>query len=414
MARDADVIIVGAGPAGSMAAYDIAKGGGSVLLLEKARFPRYKVCGAGLTHKILKEIPFDLSPVLETEIRTIVFSHKFSGQFSRSSGDPMMYCTTRENLDQFLLDKAVTAGARVMHGIRVTGVEQDQDGVTVHSTGGTFRAALVIGAEGASGTISRTVGLRDNILPGLAWEAEVTADPEVIRQFGQTVFLDWGSFPGGYGWVFPKADHFSIGVGGPASLSKWMMPYYGRFLAYLAHGDVLIKGNNSRVPPLVVKDTLSMRSWPIPIRVKKDDFHRGRVVVTGDSAGLTDPLTGEGIHYAIRSGQLAAVSCLQFLGGSTVSLVSYSEAVNQELMEELLEARRIGNIFNTFPVRIHNFVRNSDRAWRAFVRILRGERRYADVRGGFGKWRFLWGITGSLSGMMAAFRERKFGHKGFN
>ena len=402
MTTDADVIIAGAGPAGSLAAYELASRNVSVLILEKSAFPRYKVCGAGLTYKILKEIPFDVSPVFETQIHNIIFSTGFRECFSRNSQEPMLFCTNRDKLDDFLLKKAVEAGARVVHGEKVMEVIQEEDGVTVITRTGRFHAKLVIGADGASSAVARSAGLRENILQGLAWEAEIKVDPATIREFSQTVFLDWGSFPGGYGWVFPKGDHLSIGVGGPASLSKWMMPYYEKMLGYLDAGY-----------GIKVLETISLKSWPIPVRVKRSRFHNGRVLVAGDAAGLTDPLTGEGIYYAVRSGILAARSCYEYLNSGSPSLESYSKAVNDELMSELLEANRIKHLFNTFPSTIHRFVRDSERAWRAFIRILRGERLYADVPAGFGRWKAFWGLVCHLSAWISAYKEHRFLKTGF-
>jgi geranylgeranyl reductase family protein len=405
MATDADVIIAGAGPAGSLAAYTLARSGVSVLVLEKSSFPRYKVCGAGLTHKILEEIPFDVSPVFETAVRTIRFSAGLSEVFSRSTPDPMIYCTMRDRLDTFLLERATDAGARVVFGEKVIEVIQSEAMAEVKTRNGIYRSRLVIGADGASSAVARSAGLRRDIMPGLAWEAEITASPEVVNRFSHTVFLDWGTFPGGYGWVFPKADHFSVGVGGPASLSKWMMPYYHRFMEYFSRE---ITGE----PRPEIFTTLSLKSWPIPVRTRKGPFHHGLILVTGDAAGLTDPLTGEGIYYAVRSGNLAARACLDYLGGKSSSLEPYSAAANDELMSELTEANSIRYIFNAVPLKIHRFVRDSDRAWRAFGKILRGERRYADVRLGFGKWSALWNLAGFVSGFIYRFHENRFLKKG--
>ena len=402
MTTDADVIIAGAGPAGSIAAYELASRGVTVILLEKSHFPRYKVCGAGLTHKILQEIPFDVSALFETQIHTFVFSSGFKEMFARTSIDPMIYCTMRDRFDSFLLEKAVSAGAKVQFGENVVEVKQDETSASVITRSGIFKAKLVIGADGASSAVARSAGLRENMIPGLAWEAEVKTDIQAVQAFSKTVFLDWGAFPGGYGWVFPKGDHFSIGVGGPANLSKWMMPYYHHFLDYLDAGS-----------GIRVLDTMSLKSWPIPVRIKKSRFHQGRVMVAGDAGGLTDPLTGEGIYYAIRSGKLAAASCFEYLQSANPSLGSYSQAVNDELMKELTEANRIKYVFNTVPLKIHHFVRDSDRAWRAFGKVLRGERWYADVRLGFGKWRFLWGATCQVSKWISDIRERRFMKKGF-
>jgi geranylgeranyl reductase family protein len=392
MIFDADVIVVGAGPAGSMAAFMLVSEGVKVLVLEKSLFPRYKVCGGGLTHKILKEILFDISPVIETTIHAFRFSHKYENVFTRISPDPLMYCTMRADLDDFLLQKAIEAGAEIRMGEQVVSFEQEKTGVTVSTKDKSYRCSLLIGSEGASGIISRTAGLRNKIELGLAWEMEVNAEPDDLKHYSDTVFLDWGTLPGGYAWVFPKKDHFSIGVGGPAYLSKAMMPYYDKFMQSIA-----AKHTTSTVNGIHFLDTFSKSSWPIPVRTRKSMFHNGRVIVTGDSAGLGDPLTGEGIYYAIRSGKLAAETVLEFLSGNLLSMNNYSERINDELMEELIEANKIKHVFNAVPMKIHNFVGKSDRAWRAFGKILRGERWYKDVRLGFGKWKFFWRLMVVLS-----------------
>jgi len=265
---------------------------------------------------------------------------------------------------------------------------------------------LLIGAEGASGIVSRTAGLRDVVEMGLAWEAELTANPEDLEQFSGTVFLDWGTLPGGYAWVFPKKDHFSIGVGGPATLSKVMMPYYHRFLLSLGQTPSSICHSPSSV--IHFHETLSLHSWPIPVRTRKSLFHQGFVLVTGDAAGLCDPLTGEGIYYAVRSGKLAAETCSEFLSGKINSIDIYSKKINNELMTELLEANKIKHIFNAVPLKIHSFVGNSDRAWKAFGKILRGERWYADVREGFGKWKHFWNLASFIAGIIEKYKEKRF------
>jgi flavin-dependent dehydrogenase len=311
----------------------------------------------------------------------------------------------RSKLDAFLLEHAVEKGARVHYGEKVTGVFLEKEMVRVETSLGTRYSRLVIGAEGAPGTVSRAAELRDHIVQGLAWEAEIKPPAVFLSTYDSTVFLDWGTFPGGYGWIFPKKDHISVGVGGPASLSKAMMPYYDRFLQ---SAGIFTSTMDGLVPGVPVSETLSLRSWPIPVRVKKTKFHKGTILVTGDSAGLTDPLTGEGIYYAVRSGKLAAQACLDYLSGVSKTVDGYSDSVNDELMNELTEANRIKALFNTVPLTIHNWVRTSDRAWVAFGKILRGERCYADVRKGFGKYRFLWGVVCWISGIVSSFREKSY------
>ena len=397
-----DVIIAGAGPTGSIAAYTLAKGGASVLLLEKSSFPRYKVCGGGLTHKIITEIPFDISEVIESTIHSIRFSKDLSHTFTRTSESPMIYCTMREKLDQFLLERAVEAGAAIRFE-QVVEVSMDRDDQLVKTKLGQYHSRMVIGADGPSSIIARNCGLRSRIMQGLAWEAEIYTDPVLVELYAKTVFLDWGTFPGGYGWVFPKKDHFSIGVGGPASLSKNMMPYYDRFLEYLDLGKT-----PETKSPLSSPVTLSLKSWPIPVRLHKGPFHSGNVIVAGDAGGLTDSLTGEGIYYAVMSGKMAGAAALEWLTGKKNALETYSEKINDTLLDELLEGEKIKHIFNTFPLKIHLFVKNNDRAWRAFGKVLRGERSYRDVKLGFGKWSILWNVIAFLSKFVGKWKEIKF------
>jgi geranylgeranyl reductase family protein len=405
---DADVIIAGAGPAGCLAAHDLAEKGIRVLILEKADFPRYKTCGGGLTHKIIREIPFDVTPVIESTINTFRFSLNFTDIYTRETPDPLIYCTMRSDLDAWLLQKAVQKGAIVKMKEQVTGVEDVSGGVRVKTRFSEYFARLVIGSEGATGIVSRSAGLKKDISSGLAWEAEIKTDPRLLAPFSRTVFLDWGTFPGGYGWVFPKKDHFSVGVGGPAKYSAYMMPYYKDFLHYFLKS---VSGKNhpdGTASPLPEYRELSLKSWPIPVRTKKSEFHKGSVLVTGDSAGLTDPLTGEGIYYAIRSGRIAAEVCKDYLEGKVSSLAPYSEKVNEELMSELLEADRVKYLFNGFSRRVHCFIRDNDRAWKAFGKILRGERWYTDIRNGFGKYRSLWSLICRLSEIVASFRRNYY------
>jgi flavin-dependent dehydrogenase len=260
----------------------------------------------------------------------------------------------------------------------------------------------LIGAEGVTGIVSRTAGLNGHIKMGLAWEAEVTATLEDLNRFSGTVFLDWGTIPGGYAWVFPKKDHFSIGVGGPSTLSKIMMPYYDQFMESISLDSADASGEGIHFQKVISKS-----AWPIPVRTKKSGFQNKLVIVAGDSAGLGDPLTGEGIYYAVRSGKLAAEACCDYISGKIKSLDVYSERVNEELMTELLEANRIKHIFNIVPLKIHLFVRKEDRAWRAFGKILRGERWYADVRNGLGKWKYFWKLTCFLAGIIERFKEKQ-------
>lgn len=393
MDRDADVIISGAGPAGTIAAWHLQKSGISTLILEKSSFPRYKVCGAGLTHKILSIIPFDLSEVIHTTVHDFRFSSGYTDVYTRTSELPLMYCTMRDELDDFLLAKAGEAGARVRTSEKVTEISQDAGGVSVKTDKGVYRSLFMIGADGASSRVARTFGLNSDIEWGMAWEAEVKSTPEMLQKYACTVFLDWGTFPGGYAWIFPKKDHFSIGIGGPAHMARRMPAYYEKFLS------------STGIPVL---ETISNRSHPLPVRTRKAEFHSGRVLVAGDAAGLTDALTGEGIFWAVTSGIIAAEVIKCSLDRENPDLAMYSERINSEVMPEMLEAKHIGALFNAVPLRIHHWVRDSERVWRAFGKVLRGERSFIDVPLAFGKWKFLWNPLCLLASVIQKRKEKKY------
>ena len=154
MQYDADVIIAGAGPSGTIAAFKLARQGVDVLILEKAEFPRYKVCGGGLTHKILQEIQSDIDSVIEREIFSIRFSCNFTDSFTRTATEPLIYCTMRDKLDQLLLRNAVEAGSRVMFGEHISGIIQVHSGIDIKTHRGSWKSLYLIGADGASSVVA--------------------------------------------------------------------------------------------------------------------------------------------------------------------------------------------------------------------------------------------------------------------
>ncbi len=390
---DADVIIAGAGPCGTSAAYHLQKSGIRTLILEKTSFPRYKVCGAGLTHKILSILPYDISQVIHTTIHSFRFSAGLSDIFTRTSELPLMYCTMREELDTFLLNKASEAGAMALTDEKVIDLSQDTSGVVVKTSKGEYNSHYVIGADGASSIVARKFGLNKNIEWGLAWEAEVRTAPEILQRYSDTVFLDWGTFPGGYAWIFPKKDHFSIGIGGPARMAGRMPGYYQAFIS------------STGIP---VVETISNRSHPLPVRIKKGQLHYGRALVAGDAAGLTDVLTGEGIYWAMKSGMIAAEVIRERIGGKTADLSLYSRRIDSEIMPEMLEAKNICRLFNAMPLRIHHWVRDRERVWKAFGKVLRGERSFTDVPRAFGRWKPLWRPACALAFVGQKIREKNY------
>src|SRR4051812_42406869 len=220
VAEQFDVVVVGAGPGGSTAAYRMARGGARVLLLDRARFPRDKPCGGGLTGRALKSLPIDVTPVVEDAIDRVELRLRFRASTSHGFDHPLALMTQRRRLDHHLAQEAARAGADFRDGTRVRGIELDGPGgrpVVTLDGGQRIGAEVLIGADGANGVTAKALGLGANRTFGVALEgnAPMTPEREALHRGRATLEID--TVPGGYGWVFPKGDHINVGVGGWAS-----------------------------------------------------------------------------------------------------------------------------------------------------------------------------------------------------
>src|SRR5687768_6268075 len=208
-----DALVVGAGPAGSSTAIHLARAGARVLLAEKARFPRDKPCGGGLTGRALKRMPVDPSPVVERDVDRFDLRLGYGSSFSRSHDAPLIRMTQRRRLDAFLAEHAAAAGAELREGARVEGLLNDGTCVRARVGGEAVRADFVVGADGANGIVARSFDLGDGIVRGVALEGNVPL-AALDRDLDRTAVIELAVVPGGYGWVFPKGDHANLGVGG--------------------------------------------------------------------------------------------------------------------------------------------------------------------------------------------------------
>ena len=286
-----DAIVVGAGPAGSATAIRLARAGARVLLADRARFPRDKPCGGGLTGRAVRELPVDVSPVVEDEVRSIEVRLRYRKRFERRSDVPLILMTQRRRLDAFLAEQAVAAGADFRDGVTVGGLSMGPDGASLRVGGDLVRAPVVVGADGVNGQIARSAGLGGGMVYGIALEGNGPLRP--VRRGRAT--LELGVVPGGYGWVFPKAGHANYGVGGWAAEGPRLRVHLARLCE--AH----------RVDPAALGDLKGRR---LPLR-RTTAARRGPVVLVGDAAGLVDPLSGDGIYEALLSARLAAEAILE-------------------------------------------------------------------------------------------------------
>jgi flavin-dependent dehydrogenase len=186
-----DVAVVGAGPAGSTAAYRLAAAGARVLLVDKAIFPRDKPCGGGVTGRAARLLPFSIEPVVEDRVDRLECRLGYRRRFEREARKPLALMTQRSRLDHYLFQQAAAAGADARDGVKVADIRPD--GLTVD--GEEVRTRLLIGADGCNGASARALGLADGVMHGVALEANVPYEAVPRERYGGTMVLEMGVEP---------------------------------------------------------------------------------------------------------------------------------------------------------------------------------------------------------------------------
>ena len=329
---EADVIVVGAGPGGSAAAYHIARHGLRVLLLEKTEFPREKVCGDGLTPRAVRQLVrmgVDTSEkagwLHNKGLRVIGGGVRLELDWPDLASFPNYgLVRTRHDFDDMLARRAVEAGALLRTGVTVTGPVLDPDGraIGVQAKVGAgkepveFRAPLVIAADGVSGKLPIAMGLtkRDDRPIGVAvrryYHSPVRADDDYLESWLELRSAqDPERLLPGYGWIFGMGDgRVNVGLGILNSSSAFGNTNYRAMLTdWLAGtpGDWGLRGEDIADGPFLGA-ALPMGFIRVP------HYTRGLMLV-GDSGGMVNPMNGEGIAYAMESGELAAEIAVQAL-----------------------------------------------------------------------------------------------------
>ncbi|MGB9697931.1 MAG: geranylgeranyl reductase family protein [Thermodesulfobacteriota bacterium] len=363
---ESEFILVGAGPAGSTLAYELASQGRGVILLDKAKFPRRKTCAGGLNIRALRLLPFSLEGVIENYITGINFTRHLTSSGLRHSPEPFMVTVRRENFDYFLLQQAQRRGAIFLEQIQWHSLYQDELGVEIETSAGRIRAKFLIGADGAQSQVARKLGLQEGRTYILAFHSEIPSSifPEQPKEI---IHIDWGSVKRSYAYLFPKNNYLALGAGGYQISALELRKYHRAFL--FSHW----RREEENIP-------FSAPGFFLPLRNKRSPIHKGRCLLIGDAAGLVDPFTGEGIYSAIRSAQIVAPLLLEALQKNWSSLQPGQEAIDYYLMPELESARLFREIFNLWPSFFHKRVMKRDRWWRGLVKILKGEKSFLDVR----------------------------------
>ncbi len=361
-----DVIVVGAGPGGASAAYDLARAGLRVLLLEKAALPRYKPCGGGLTSKVFGALDFDFSPTIESTISRI--SAGYGRERTRVEVQaPVAWCVMRDRFDLLLVERAVRAGAELRAAQPVTAVEFGEAGATILAGSEALHAAFVVGADGVNGIVRRAAGFPAHTRLAVALEAEMDAPPAALEAWRDMLHADFGAIGWGYAWIFPKADHLSIGIGD--LVRRGTKTDLRAALARYIASEPSLRDARERLT----------RGHRLPLGGKFARYHAPRAVLVGDAAGLVDPFSAEGIYYAIRSGQMAAQELTAAFASGDFDLSRYTRRINAEINADFRYAWWFSQVFYHLPHLAYRLCARSASIRGAAVSVLTGHATYRQL-----------------------------------
>lgn len=327
--------VVGSGPAGSISALSLAREGVRVMIIEKETLPRPKICGGGVVRRALRLLPVDVSEIIERECYVAEVNLVSALlHFTSKRDEPMVSMTMRDRFDFLLVSAAKEAGAEVQEKCPVRDVVNHADKVELVTSGGSLFAQFVVAADGAGSIVAKRAGWKEtrNLAPAL--ECKVFVKDELLERLGHAARFDFGLIPSGYAWTFPKKDHLSMGVlsmrPGPVKLNR-MFEQYLKLINL--DGVVSIKRRGSL----------------IPVSPRKDGFVKNRVLLTGDAAGLVDPVVGEGITSAVMSGMIAAKALLDAAFDKEKVKPYYESALSKKILQDLRLGRVLAKLIYDYP-----------------------------------------------------------------
>lgn len=383
-----DVIIVGGGPAGSLAGITLSNTGYKVLLIDKHTFPREKFCGGGISRRVFRRFPW-----IQDEVKSIPSHYVNKVSFHSPNGteafeerdEPIYLMIRRGDFDALLLNKCKQGGIEVLEGQKISQLTVKADSVKLQTTAReSFSAKLVIGADGVYSAVAKLSGLNTG------WSAErmaidfmeETSYDHLTVADKDTMYVFYGiENSSGYGYVFPKSDHLNIGMGYLSSYFKERLhekpqTIYQHFIEVLAQHNVV--GGESQ--------SQNMHGYFLPMGGPLSKTFSNRVMLCGDAAGFVNAFTGEGIYYAMVSGEHAAktaLKALQYNDFSEQRLGQYQANWQREIGKELSLSVKIQKEIFKRPALIDKLVKAANQnagLCRTFADYATGELEYSELK----------------------------------
>lgn len=331
-----DVVIAGAGPAGSICATRLASAGLKTLVLEKDAHPREKLCAGGLPGCI-----FDIFPDNQAKSQAIsITSYRFTFRGEKESAGNIeagrIYSVSRSDFDASLAALARESGAEIIENERVVGAEEKGDNVKIRTSDGReFTGRFLVGADGGGSTVARIFGFFPKARKkdfGICGYFVFSPDRKTRDSFKNTIHLDFSFLEGGVAGILPKEDHlwlgaYKEGAGSLKELEKETL----RFIQCLG----------------MAGETGKFMGLALPLYRRRAAIAKGRVLLAGEAARLVNPLSGEGIKPAIESGIIAAEEIIKAMNGG--SLAGYTTRIHEEIGKELILAGHFAKIAHAFP-----------------------------------------------------------------
>lgn len=362
MSKNYDVIIIGAGPSGTSCAYNLKRFNpdASVLLIDKAEFPRYKPCGGGVSPEVQNYFDFDVTEGIDSVCDEVVM---VANQREITSKQFPLWMVRREKFDKFLLSKAQSKGVRFIAGCTVTDIKRgDSESAVFTDNHGEFSAKFVILAEGGRGKLAKKLAIATNLTVLAALEYE-----HYTKELDGKLYIDFDYNDSGYAWNFPKSDGLSLGIGG--------------FLKGQEKGNVGLPkrlGDYSSQFDVAELDKQHLHGHPILLYSGRQQLVHGNIVLIGEIAGCVDPLTAEGIRPAIKSGFLAAkVLAYCVRENKPKALANYDLAFHKEIGSDFYYARIMAYFLNKNLKRILPMI-STQSAVNGFMSVFSGKTTYKE------------------------------------